>query len=111
MTYQSLHDALCADGDDACGGPFEHQRCIDELVQVAIGAINANSTTTAVTDVADTAISNANTANVVATAVAEPDVTDDGVDETVEGCVIPRPQNIDTPTHPGMAHALTDSMH
>jgi hypothetical protein len=111
VTYQSLHDALCADGDDACGGPFEHKRCIDELVHEAIRAIYATHTTPAVTDVPDTAMSDANTTNVVATAVAGPAVVENVVNEAVDFCVTPRPQITENVTQPSMTPLLTDSTH
>lgn len=111
MTYQSLHDALCADGDDACGGPFEHKRCIDELVHEAIGAIYATNTTPALTDVPDTAMSNANTTNVVATAVAEPAVVENVVNEAADVCFTPRPQITQNVTQPSMTPSLTHPTH
>jgi hypothetical protein len=44
VTYQTLHESLCTDGDNACGGPFEHARTIDDMVSEALKAI-ATATT------------------------------------------------------------------
>ncbi|KAG2335279.1 hypothetical protein BDR05DRAFT_954197, partial [Suillus weaverae] len=47
ITHKGLHDALCSDGDDSCGGPFEHKRSIDEVVTAAIANIDAIRNTAA----------------------------------------------------------------
>ncbi|KAG1720984.1 uncharacterized protein EDB91DRAFT_1256740 [Suillus paluster] len=44
LTHQGLHQILCVDGDDSCGGPFEHKRSIDEMIEDVITKINASNT-------------------------------------------------------------------
>jgi hypothetical protein len=62
VTHKSLHEALCSDGDDACGGPFQHTRNIDELVAAAIANIDAMKTTPASTSITEPAGINATNA-------------------------------------------------
>ncbi|KAG1808897.1 uncharacterized protein BJ212DRAFT_1302798 [Suillus subaureus] len=56
MTHQSLHKALCSDGDDLCGGPFVHKCSIDEVIKVAIVDIDAMRATAASSSVTEPAV-------------------------------------------------------
>ncbi|KAG2121466.1 hypothetical protein DEU56DRAFT_918153 [Suillus clintonianus] len=110
MTHVHLHNALCSDGDDACGGPFDHTRDIDEVVKatiVHIDAMRAAASSTVVAEPADVACTHTNAvgddvtapalidapnANAKASADAQPIAIDDEPHNPSEGRVTEQPK-------------------
>jgi hypothetical protein len=76
VKHQDLHNSLCSDGDDACGGPFEHRRDIDEVVKATIANIDGMRATAASTSVAEPAGIASTHANAVGDDVTEAAVID-----------------------------------
>jgi hypothetical protein len=37
-----MHDIFCSDGDNMCGGPFEHERSEQDIVAAAINKVTEN---------------------------------------------------------------------
>lgn len=106
VTYESLHQALCSDGDDGCGGSFEHMRGIDELIQATINAVIPPTTDEASTVAQDAAVCAATTSDVAGNAVAEPIVIDESDDEALQ--ITQQPQIADIATQPSKGLALND---
>jgi hypothetical protein len=113
VTHKSLHEALCSDGDDACGGPFEHKRGIDEVVMAAIANIDAMRAAAASTSVTEPAGIDATHTNAVADDVdiTQPTAIDDGFDRPFEVCITRRPKIKATATKPGKFQTSLELTH
>ncbi|KAG2029763.1 hypothetical protein BDR03DRAFT_1017979 [Suillus americanus] len=115
MTHNTLHKALCSDGDDSCGGPFVHKRSIDEVVNAAIVDIDAMRAAAASSSVAEPAEASSSATEptagsgsvtepaVLDVAISQPTAINDWSGQPFEVCITKRPHIKATATKPGQA--------
>ncbi|KAG2107605.1 hypothetical protein DEU56DRAFT_920566 [Suillus clintonianus] len=109
MTHQSLHKALCADGDDSCGGPFVHKRSIDEVINAAIVDIDAMRAAAASSSVPEPAgaSSTVTEPTIVDVAIAQPTAINHLSHQPFEVCITQKPRIKATATVRRMSTTVT----